>query len=200
MRDRHEPRHPPLAPVFVEPHTCDHAPDPSWSGCAVLDAPPPLSHHVDADIDPRAAQDSCSPEEARYLEFGESGWWMMILWAAGTDRIVRCLETRPPPPVRITHRSPDGSERHWALERTRHDQAGIDRDIDLVLGEAGAPAQPSGYRWFLRLPDPGPSAADFVGRLHEALGSHPLQSGALREDLAAFGLLCGDTRTGLPPG
>ncbi|PSK99546.1 hypothetical protein CLV63_103271 [Murinocardiopsis flavida] len=197
MPDRRTPWHPPQAVPRVGHRTCDHDPDPSWSDCAVLDGPP--ERWCPKDADDRADDGSCAREEARYLEYSESGWSMMILWAAGTEHIVRCLETRPPPPVRVTHVREDGTEQRWELERTRHDQADIDLFVDTVLGEAGVPAQPSGYRWFLRLPDSCRGADDFAARLRAALGPGRLQTGPPSEDLAAFRRAFAVLYGGAPP-
>lgn len=83
------------------------------------------------------------------VEFPETGWGMLVAWVAGPAHVVRSREVGPVPPVRVTLPRANGARTITHLERTRTDQAAIDTGIDAYLREAGVPAQPVGYRWFL---------------------------------------------------
>ncbi|WDZ91858.1 DUF5956 family protein [Nocardiopsis sp. HUAS JQ3] len=114
----------------------------SWSEYPVLPLPP---HEADTGEHPEL-------RGRRFVEVPESGWHALVAWAIGPEHAVRCPERRTPSPVHVTCESRGRRVQRWE-ERTRTDRAGVDRDIDDFLTEAGAPHQPCGYRWFAELPE-----------------------------------------------
>ena len=105
------------------------------------------------------------------VELPESGWGALVGWTAGLDRMVRCLDRLDRHMTVVTTTSPAGDDRQ-TRPRTAAEQADLDADINTYLRDAGIPARPSGYRWFLRLP-PGYGEGRFWNELHESLNREP---------------------------
>ncbi len=87
----------------------------------------------------------------RFIELPENGFFALIAWCAGPARVIRYRDDRPPAPVRVTQATA-GETETWYEERTPSDQAIVQHEIDSYLADAGIPAQPPGYRWFVQAP------------------------------------------------
>ncbi|WP_428962974.1 DUF5956 family protein [Micromonospora fluostatini] len=102
-----------------------------------------------------------------YLELPESGWGALVGWTVGPARLVRCPDRPEDHTTVITTISPAGDD-HQARPRTAAEQTDLDADINTYLHDAGLPARPPGYRWFLRLPA-GHDEDRFWNAVHESL-------------------------------
>ncbi|MEU5949573.1 DUF5956 family protein [Micromonospora sp. NPDC049460] len=104
---------------------------------------------------------------SNWLELPQSGWGALVGWVAGLTRLVRCPDRPDQHVTTITTSSPTGT--HYQVRpRSAAEQADLDADIDAYLRDAGIPARPSGYRWFLRLPA-GYGENRFWNDVHESL-------------------------------
>ncbi len=63
----------------------------------------------------------------------------------------------------------DGGQERGFRPFTSADQAAVDDDIDAYLEDAGLPARPRGFSWYLRTPPHIRPSARFWGRLNGAL-------------------------------
>jgi hypothetical protein len=122
------------------------------------------------------------------IELPESGWGALVGWLAGPAHLARRHDRIDQHATVVTIVDAAG-ERRSTHARTAAEQDEIDADIDGYLRDAGIPARPSGYRWFLRLP-PGLREDQFWSGLNTALGesrpspSHPRDTAnAVREHL-----------------
>ncbi|MCX4471412.1 hypothetical protein C5N14_28200 [Micromonospora sp. MW-13] len=86
-----------------------------------------------------------------YIELPESGWGGLVGWCAGPARLIRVPDQVEAHITTVTRSSPAGDEQ-YSRPRTYDEQAIADADINDYLHACGAPARPTGYRWFLRLP------------------------------------------------
>ncbi|MFI6819792.1 DUF5956 family protein [Micromonospora sp. NPDC050187] len=105
-----------------------------------------------------------------YYELTENGWGAIIGWFSGVGRMVRC-------PDRLPHRYTEVCiDRYGTRERTvarsAEDQQMIDDSINEYLGDAGIPARPAGFRWFLRLPT-GYTGPEIESRVNRGVGRLP---------------------------
>ncbi|MEU8054182.1 MULTISPECIES: DUF5956 family protein [Micromonospora] len=104
-----------------------------WDGVPLLPAPPATTG---------------GPE---WFELPESTWGALIGWVAGTARMARVLDDLESHLTVVSTSGPAGDG--WEVRpRTVEEQALVDDSINEYLQACGAPARPSGYRWFLRLP------------------------------------------------
>lgn len=85
------------------------------------------------------------------VELPEAGWGALVGWFAGPARLVRRPDRIDRHTTVVTIVDSSG-ERRITRPRTDAEQDEIDADIDGYLRDAGIPARPPGYRWFLRLP------------------------------------------------
>jgi hypothetical protein len=128
------------------------------------------------DVPPLATDPSASPNvggtDGGYLELPESGWGALVGWSAGIARLARYPDRADLHTTTTTTVGPGGEE-HESRPRSADEQAQVDTDIDDYLGDAGIPARPRGYRWFLR-PPPGWGADRFWDALNSPLNrDHP---------------------------
>ncbi|MFD6096054.1 DUF5956 family protein [Nocardiopsis flavescens] len=98
----------------------------------------------------------------RFFEVPESGWHTLVAWAVAPGHLVRCLDLRPPEPVRVV-RERRGERTFHVEERTRGDRSAVDGAIHDHLTCARVPSQPCGYRWFIALPEGVDDADRFFG-------------------------------------
>jgi len=126
-------------------------------------------------IDSAAVSESgtCVVGGRNYFELGESGWFALLGWCAGTDHMLRVADTIQRF-TRVRHRQGD-QERTWMEARTASDQEAIDDDVLLHLSAVGAPARPGGFRWFLELPSGFRTAGEFLAAVNAAIA--PLDLG-----------------------
>ncbi|MEU0489926.1 DUF5956 family protein [Nocardiopsis sp. NPDC006139] len=148
----------------------------SWSEYPILPAPP--GEATTGEIGQR-----------RFAEIPQSEWHSLFTWAIGPDHIVRCLDLRPPEPVKVVCEQDGQRIVRWE-ERTYGDRSVVESGIDHYLTAARVPSQPCGYRWFVELPD---GIAD-LDHLSSRFTSHraktpvnlmPLQERELMEEVAA---------------
>ncbi|GAB3206151.1 DUF5956 family protein [Marinactinospora thermotolerans] len=127
----------------------------SWSAYPIVPEPP---------IGTGAGED----RERRFAEVPESGWHALVTWAIGPDHVVRCLDLRPPEPVRVVY-GRKGRRTVQVEERTRGDRSAVDAQIHDYLTDARVPSQPCGYRWFVELPDGVDDGDQLFGRFRAGL-------------------------------
>lgn len=85
-----------------------------------------------------------------YHELTENAWGALIGWLSGVDRMVRCPDRLPHMVTEVCTDSTGTRER--TVPRSAEDQQIIDDAVNGYLRDAGVPARPSGWRWFLELP------------------------------------------------
>ncbi|WP_255375908.1 DUF5956 family protein [Saccharomonospora sp. CUA-673] len=89
-----------------------------------------------------------------FRRVGDTGWYMTVCWWAGPGHVVRVRDEPQWHTVRIQVSRGDVSGSGHAL-RTEADQDLIEEDVNGFLAEAGIPARPRGYVWFLASPPVG---------------------------------------------
>ena len=82
---------------------------------------------------------------------GDNGWFAMMAWAAGPDNVRKTEQSDSGRTVRVTHIS-KGVETTFLVPFTPADRCYIEDDVNDYLQEAGIPARPSGFDWYLRVP------------------------------------------------
>ncbi|GAA1495829.1 DUF5956 family protein [Paeniglutamicibacter kerguelensis] len=100
----------------------------------------------------------------------ENGWFAMIGWVAGLANLRRFPGSDVGRTVRVTCIE-HGSERTYLEPFGAEDRADVDESVNGYLADAGIPPRPSGFDWYLRVPEgwPGESAVP------DALSSRILQ-------------------------
>lgn len=91
------------------------------------------------------------PPTDGYYELTENGQGALIGWLSGAGRLVRCPDRLPHMTIEVCT-GPDGETRE-TRPRSSTDQQVIDDVVNEHLRDAGIPDRPTGYRWFLRLPE-----------------------------------------------
>ena len=117
----------------------------------------------------RSERRAVSDPAARCLELPESGWGALVAWVAGPARVARGVAGSHDSPVVETVTTAAGTTHRSERARTPTDQAEIDDDADAYLKDAGVPARPRGFRWFLRFPPRCADEDEFWTSLHSAL-------------------------------
>jgi hypothetical protein len=137
----------------------------SWSAVPIVAEPP---------------TETGTGDGRRFIEVPESGWHALLAWAVGPEHMLRCLDLRPPAPVRVICES--GGRRTVRFEeRTRGDRSAVDTQIHDYLTDARVPSQPCGYRWFIELPDDIDDADRFFARFGSAMKNLPSDPRPRRE-------------------
>ncbi|WP_229397726.1 DUF5956 family protein [Micromonospora okii] len=108
--------------------------------------------------------------DGRYWELNGSGWDAMLGYLADPATLVRFAETRQHQ-IKVTIIDRAG-ERTFFEPRTADDQAIIDEAANSYLHDVGLPQQPTGYRWFQRLPD-GLTVRDIEKAVYAAIEHLP---------------------------
>ncbi|WP_223917556.1 DUF5956 family protein [Arthrobacter sp. NicSoilC12] len=106
----------------------------------------------------------------RWAELDETGWDALIGWAAGAQNLRRSPNSDAGRTVSMTCTRGDATE-HFDEPFTEGDRQVVDDSVDAYLADAGIPARPRGYRWFIRVPDTYESAHAFHRDVHRALNS-----------------------------
>jgi hypothetical protein len=101
----------------------------------------------------------------RWTELDETGWDALIGWAAGPQNLRRFPNSDIGRVVSMT-RTRDGVTEQFEEAFTADDRRTVDDSIDDYLADAGIPARPRGYRWFIRVPEAYDSAYAFHHDLH----------------------------------
>ena len=95
----------------------------------------------------------------------ENGWFALMAWTAGPENLSRAGQCDEGRTVRVA-RVQDGVDSHTVAPFTVQDRCSVDESVNEFLLEAGVPARPSGFDWFLRVPQGWPvelSLADELG-------------------------------------
>ncbi|BCW77882.1 DUF5956 family protein [Pseudarthrobacter oxydans] len=106
----------------------------------------------------------------RWAELDETGWDALIAWAAGPQNLRRYPNSDASRTVSTTRARGDATD-HFDEPFTETDRQIVDDSVDAYLADAGIPARPRGYRWFLRVPDAYESAHTFHREVHAAINS-----------------------------
>ncbi|KXK58089.1 hypothetical protein AWW66_31880 [Micromonospora rosaria] len=110
------------------------------------------------------------PPGSGYHELTDNGLGALIGWLSGAGRLVRCPDRLPY--MTIEACTGPGGETRQTRPRTPDDQRVIDDSVNDYLHDAGVPARPTGYRWFLRLPM-GISGEQVESTVISAIGQLP---------------------------
>lgn len=103
-----------------------------------------------------------------WIELSENGRGAIAAWFAGPKNVVREPMGVRTDPIKVTCESAGGATSSWTETITEADVHDIEDGIDEYLLDAGLPARPHGYRWFMRLPAVVNDEQEFWGRLNEA--------------------------------
>ncbi|MFF5791269.1 DUF5956 family protein [Paeniglutamicibacter sp. NPDC012692] len=82
----------------------------------------------------------------------ESGWFAMIGWACGVSNLRRFPGSDVGRTVRVTCIE-HGSEGTYLETFGAEDRADVDESVNGYLADAGIPPRPSGFDWYLRVPE-----------------------------------------------
>lgn len=118
-----------------------------------------------------------------FAEIPQSGWHALVTWAIGPDHIVRCLDLRPPEPVKVICEQNGQRSVRWE-ERTCGDRSAVESGIDHDLTAARVPSQPCGYRWFVELPDGIADLDRLSSRFVSPRAMTPVQEREFMEEVA----------------
>jgi hypothetical protein len=110
------------------------------------------------------------PPADGYYELTDNGLGALIGWLSGAGRLVRCPDRLPHMTIEVCT-SPAG-DTSATRPRSAEDQQVIDDGVNDYLRDAGIPDRPSGYRWFLRLPE-GYSGEQVESAVIRAMGNLP---------------------------
>lgn len=108
-------------------------------------------------------------EGVRYLELPDDGLGALVGWIAGPARLVRCVDRldRHVTGIVTVRGHTEQLERR---QRTVDEQFEIQRNVNDYLNSHGVPAQPDGFRWFIRLPNGTITRDDFWALLLDQFG------------------------------
>lgn len=102
----------------------------------------------------------------------ENGWFALLGWAAGTANLRRAPGSDAGRTVRVTLIE-HGVERNFLEPFGPEDRRDVDGSVNGYLADAGVPARPTGFDWYLRIPPawtPGAGFADELsGRVNRRL-------------------------------
>ncbi len=118
----------------------------------------------DYDVVPREAIDG-----NRLIELPDgSGWFLLVAWVAGPSRVRRCLAPDEPPDVRVVCHGPSGTVRYSRRPTDEEEQEYYDM-VAGWLSDAGVPAPPQGFCWWLDVSDRFSSAPEFWSALNASV-------------------------------
>ncbi|WP_422936566.1 DUF5956 family protein [Sinomonas sp. P47F7] len=102
----------------------------------------------------------------------ETGRDAIIAWFAGPENVCRAPRSGEGEKVRVTVSQAGGTEVRYEPLADR-DRVTAEDSIDEYLSDAGIPARPRGYRWFLRVPAGCDSPGSFLSTLHRKINTAP---------------------------
>jgi hypothetical protein len=108
----------------------------------------------------------------RWAELDETGWDALIGWAAGPRNLCRFPNSDVGRTVLVTC-TRGGMTEQFEGPFTEDDRQAVDDSVNEYLADAGLPARPPGYRWFIRVPEAYDSAHAFHHDIHKAINQAP---------------------------
>lgn len=108
----------------------------------------------------------------------ETGWFALLAWAAGPENVGRATQSDASRTVRRTLLQ-DGVESRSVEPFMDTDRLMVDEVVNTFLLDAGVPARPAGFDWFLRVPEGWPAGLSLVDELASQItgkwesGTHP---------------------------
>lgn len=100
----------------------------------------------------------------------ENGWFALIGWACGVSNLRRFPGSDVGRTVRVTLIE-RGVENSYLEPFSAEDRADIDESINGYLADAGIAPRPTGFDWYLRVPEDWPGESS----VQDALSSRILQ-------------------------
>lgn len=94
-------------------------------------------------------------DPAGWAELEENGWGTLLAWAARPENTGRFPATDEGRTVRVECERGGVIAGPWLEAFTPEDRDGIEQDINFFITDAGVPARPRGFTWFLRVPSGG---------------------------------------------
>lgn len=98
-----------------------------------------------------------APEQGWEL-LPEDGWFAMIGWACGVSNMRRFPASDEGKTVRVTCIE-NGTERTYLEPFGAEDRANVVESVNGYLADAGIPHRPSGFDWYLRVPNSWPNGS-----------------------------------------
>ncbi|MDJ0311962.1 DUF5956 family protein [Arthrobacter sp. H35-D1] len=94
----------------------------------------------------------------------ENGWFALMAWVAGPANVGRAAQSDEGRAVRVVHVH-DGVEPRTVEPFAEGDRRSVDESVNEFLLEAGVPARPAGFDWFMRIPEGWPAGLSVADEL-----------------------------------